>query len=69
MIYWLLIILIHPLTICYDLDDCRIDRMCECLPFGGSDCNLTNAPSDIPVAAYSSSIHVDVSVSKLLSYA
>ena len=49
-----------------NLDECRIDRMCECLPFGGSDCDLTNAPPDIPVAAYSSSIHVYVSASKPL---
>ena len=51
-----------------DLEDCRTDRMCECLPFGGSDCDLTNAPPDIPVAAYSSSIHVYVSVSKSVWY-
>ena len=44
-----------------DIEDCRKDRLCECRPFGGPSCNLTNAPSGVPVTAFSSGVHADVS--------
>ena len=47
-----------------DFEDCQNDRLCICQPFGGPKCNLTNAPPNVSVAAYSSSIHVNVSISK-----
>ena len=47
-----------------NFEDCQNDRLCICQPFGGPKCDLTNAPPNVSVAAYSSSIHVKVSVSK-----
>lgn len=44
-----------------DFEECRKDRMCMCLPFGGVNCNLTNVPPNARVAAYSSGMHYDVS--------
>ena len=44
-----------------DFEDCRNDRMCRCQPFGGPNCDLSNAPPNVTVAAYSSGKHVVVS--------
>ena len=44
-----------------DIEGCRNNRMCQCLPYAGSDCNLTSIPPDVPVAAYDSQMHSDVS--------
>ena len=45
-----------------DFEECRNDRMCRCLPVGGIDCNLTTVPPNVPVAAYDSQLHTDVSI-------
>ena len=49
-----------------DLEECRDDRMCRCLPFGGIDCDLTTAPPNVPVVAYDSQLHTDVSIRILI---
>ena len=44
-----------------DLEECRNDRMCRCVPYGGTDCDLTTVPPDVSVAAYDGQLHIDVS--------
>ena len=43
-----------------DLEECRNDRMCLCVPYGGSNCDEAAIPSNVSVAAYSSTMHTDV---------
>ena len=45
-----------------DLEECRNDRMCICLPYGGPDCDLTNIPDNVSVVAYFGQLHTDVSM-------
>ena len=44
-----------------DYEACRNNRMCMCIPYGGSQCNLTVVPPNVTVGAYDSQMHVDVS--------
>ena len=44
-----------------DLEECRDDRMCQCIPFGGTSCDLSNVPPNVSVAAYDGQLHTDVS--------
>ena len=43
-----------------DLEGCRKDRMCQCLPCGGADCDLSAVPANVSVAAYIGQLHTDV---------
>ena len=43
-----------------DYEECRNNRMCMCIPFGGSQCNFTNVPPGL-VGACDSQLHTDVS--------
>ena len=45
-----------------NLEECRNDRMCFCLPYGGPDCDLTNIPDNVSVVAYYGQLHIDVSM-------
>ena len=44
-----------------NLEECHDDRMCMCLPFGGSECNVPK-PVRSTVAAYKSQLHTDVCI-------
>ena len=48
-----------------DYEACRNNRMCMCVPYGGSQCDLTVVPPGVPpnvtVRAYDSHLHTDVS--------
>ena len=43
-----------------DLEECRDDRMCQCMPYGGTDCDLTDVPANVSVAAFNGQLHTDV---------
>ena len=45
-----------------DFEESSKDRMCRCFPAGGSQCNLTDVPPTVPVLAYGSQLHSDVSI-------
>ena len=45
-----------------DFEACRNNRVCICLPYGGSQCSLTDVPPDVRVGAYDSQFHTDVSI-------
>jgi len=44
-----------------DLEECRNDRLCQCMPYGGTNCDLSTVPDGVSVAAYNSQMHTDVS--------
>ena len=44
-----------------DLEECCNDRMCQCIPFGGTSCDLSNLLPNVSVAAYDGQLHTDVS--------
>ena len=43
-----------------DFEACRNDRMCQCIPFGGTSCDLSNLPPNVSVADYDGQLHADV---------
>jgi len=43
-----------------DLEECHGDRMCQCIPYGGTGCYLTSVPANVSAAAYNGQLHTDV---------
>jgi len=43
-----------------DFEECRNNRMCLCIPYGGPSCDLTSVPANVSVAAYTRHLHTGV---------
>ena len=45
----------------FDFERCREDRMCQCVPFGGPQCDFSQVPPNVTVITLTGQMHFTVS--------